>query len=92
MQPTDESAAPALDPEVLRRYDVKEKLGRGCFANVYRVVRRNDGCELAMKVVRRHRLDAETRALLRNEQQALRLVSQFPGVVTLYDTLETPAE
>lgn len=92
MSPPEETSAPVLDPQVTRRYDVKEKLGRGCFANVYRVVRRHDSRELAMKVVRRHRLDGETRLLLRNEQQALRLVSQFPGVVTLHDTLETATE
>lgn len=83
---------PHLDASVHEHYELREKLGRGCFANVYRVIRRRDGEEFAMKVIRTHKVDQETRTILRNEHTALRLVSQYPGVATLHETIETPTE
>lgn len=65
------------------------KLGRGCFATVYKATRRSDGLQVAVKVVDKARLDTETASLLQNELEVLRAVSEHPGIVTLLDSIET---
>lgn len=85
------SSSVNLGPEVAARYSIQEKLGQGCFASVYRVLRVSDNAQFAMKVVSKSNLDADTHILLQNELDALRLVSEYPGVVTLHDTITTPS-
>lgn len=82
----------AVSVQVRAEYEIVEKLGTGCFGSVYRVLRKADSAELALKVVRRSRLDSEAESLIRNEQEALQLISHHPGIVTLHDTLHTPTE
>ena len=66
-----------------------DKLGRGCFATVFKATRRHDGKLIAIKVVEKHRLDEDTAQLLQNELQILQTVSEHPGIVTLLDHIET---
>lgn len=70
-------------------YSVGRKLGSGCFATVYKAIRRCDQLPVAIKVVEKNRLDDETSTLLDNELQVLSAVSQHPGIVTLLDHIET---
>lgn len=75
--------------QLQRYYDIGPKLGRGCFATVYKAIRRRDQLPVAIKVVEKNKLDKETSTLLDNELQILLAVSKHPGIVTLLDNLET---
>lgn len=70
-------------------YDLGGKLGRGCFATVFKATRRVDNRSVAVKIIEKKRLDEETAILLENELTILRAVSQHPGIVTLLDHIET---
>lgn len=65
-------------------YDFKESIGKGTFAVVHRAVHRETGEVVAIKAVDKLLLDTETRALLKNELETMRLVSLHPGVPTLH--------
>lgn len=80
---------PPSHPLLDRDYAMGHKLGRGCFATVYKATRRSDDLPVAIKVIAKDRLDEETARLLDNELQILRAVSQHPGIVTLLDNLDT---
>lgn len=86
-------APPGCPPHPLleARYAVGEKLGRGCFATVYKGVRRSDALPVAVKVIDKTRLDGDTASLLQNELEVLRAVSEHPGIVTLLDSIDTDA-
>lgn len=76
-------------PELDSSYDVGKRLGRGCFATVYKARRRSDDAAVAVKAVEKKRLDVETAKLLQNELEVLQAVSEHPGIVTLLDSVET---
>lgn len=70
-------------------YELGKRLGRGCFATVYKARRRLDDAAVAVKVVEKKRLDVDTAKLLQNELEVLQAVSEHPGIVTLLDSIET---
>lgn len=76
-------------PVVSRYYELGARLGRGCFSDVYKSVRRSDKQLVAVKVVEKDSLDAETTKLLENELVILRAVAEHPGIVSLLDSIET---
>lgn len=76
-------------PALEAAYKLGAKLGRGCFATVYKAERRSDGLSVAIKAVEKNRLDGDTADLLQNELEVLRAVSEHPGIVTLLDSLDT---
>lgn len=43
--------AESPDSQLRAKYDIKEELGRGAFGRVYRAVRREDGIEVACKLI-----------------------------------------
>lgn len=83
------STSPPSHPLLDCRYRLGPRLGRGCFATVYKATRLSDNVTVAIKAVEKKRLDAETAILLDNELQILRAVSQHPGIVTLLDHIDT---
>lgn len=85
---TDTPQSP-VHSQLEQTYSVGRKLGRGCFATVYKAIRRRDQFPVAIKVVEKNRLDDETATLLDNELQILLAVSRHPGIVTLLDHIET---
>lgn len=76
-------------PHLEAVYKPGAKLGRGCFATVYKAERRSDGLQVAIKAVEKNKLDGETAGLLQNELEVLQAVSEHPGIVTLLDSLDT---
>ncbi|CDF32305.1 Serine/threonine protein kinase [Chondrus crispus] len=76
-------------PSLEAVYEPGVKLGRGCFATVYKAKRRSDAVQVAIKAVEKNKLDGDTTALLRNELEVLQAVSKHPGIVTLLDSLDT---
>ncbi|GAB0497978.1 hypothetical protein MMPV_009317 [Pyropia vietnamensis] len=70
--------------DVRAHYDFKESIGKGTFAVVHRAVHRETGEVVAIKAVDKMLLDTNTRALLQNELETMRLVSLHPGVPTLH--------
>jgi calcium/calmodulin-dependent protein kinase I len=71
------------------RYVMGRKLGRGTFATVYCATESGSGRIVAIKVVDKKHLDEESTKLLENELYTLESVSQHPGVVTFYESVET---
>lgn len=89
--PSSSAPRPSLPPQhsgsgadVRAHYDFKESIGKGTFAVVHRAVHRETGEVVAIKAVDKLLLDTETRALLKNELETMRLVSLHPGVPTLH--------
>lgn len=76
-------------PELDSCYELGKRLGRGCFATVYKARRRSDDVDVAVKAVEKKCLDGETAKLLQNELEVLQAVSEHPGIVTLLDSVET---
>jgi len=71
-----------------QRYTMGEKIGKGTFAEVYKASNNENGRVVAVKVVKKSKLDMETRELLRNELENLKLISRHPGIVTLHEFAE----
>ncbi|KAI0564723.1 Serine/threonine protein kinase [Gracilaria domingensis] len=82
------SSFPQSSP-ILDAYHVGRQLGRGCFAKVFKAIRKCDNKSVAIKVIEKKRLDDETSDLLHNELRILQAVSEHPGIVTLIDSHET---
>lgn len=76
-------------PSLYAKYKPGARLGRGCFATVYKAERRSDGLQVAIKAIEKKKLDGDTTALLQNELEVLQAVSEHPGIVTLLDSLDT---
>lgn len=85
------AAPPFVHPQINTKYNIGRKLGRGCFASVYKAEHRLNQLPVAIKVIDKNRLDEETASLLQNELQILQAVSEHPGIVKLLDYLETDA-
>lgn len=67
-----------------RGYELKEKLGAGAFASVYRAIRLKDGFILACKVIEIKRKRRERLTDLKNELYVLEKV-EHPNIVKLFE-------
>ena len=67
--------------------EVQERIGKGRYGTVYRVISRQWGCEFCLKVISNTESDPITRYLFNQEAQTLRLVGHN-NVVRLYDYFE----
>ena len=71
-------------------YNIQEELGRGASSVVYCAVRKGDGVEVAVKVIRKCELGASSSASsrrLRDEMRALAAL-RHPGIISLHGTFE----
>ena len=71
------------------RYELGEKLGEGGYAVVKAGRSKLDGQEVAVKVLARSRMDAETEQGVRNEISLLQSLSH-PNIVAAHDFFEEP--
>lgn len=76
--------------EIGKHYEIiKEKLGTGSFAVVKRAVRKKDGKEYAIKIVKKKNLNAEELSTINDEVEIMHKI-QHPNVVTLVEIFDTP--
>lgn len=75
--------------EIRKFYDVKEKLGTGSFAVVKRAVRKSDGKQFAVKVIKKSKLNAEELAVVHDEVEIMHKINH-QNCVHLYEMYETP--
>jgi len=74
--------------EIQKYYDIREKLGTGSFAVVKRAVRKSDGKEFAVKVIKKAKLNAEELAVVHDEVEIMHKVNH-PNCVQLFEMFET---
>jgi len=79
----------ARTSQMTQKYKVKEKLGRGAFATVRRCIRKKDGCEFALKVVRKKGMEEYNLKALESETKIMSIV-EHPNIVRLYELYNTP--
>eukprot|EP00727_Mastigamoeba_balamuthi_P004393 m51a1_g13952 putative myosin light chain (435) ;mRNA; r:926374-928245 len=70
------------------KYDLREVIGAGATATVYRGVERATGMKVAVKTIDRQRLDAEQLRVLDREIAIMRQL-RHPNIVQLYDVYTT---
>jgi len=86
--PTRSDSDVEIPPALRVRYDIYEEVGSGGMGIVYRARNRTDGTIVAIKVIRRDRLDSsEARDRFRREVLAARRLSH-PNIVLLLDADE----
>lgn len=66
-------------------YDLKERLGKGQFAIVYKAVNKKSNAIVAAKVMQKSALTPEDIAALAVEVRAMELLSEHPNFVKYYD-------
>jgi calcium/calmodulin-dependent protein kinase I len=74
--------------EIYKHYDIKEKLGTGSFATVKRAIRRSDGREFAIKIIKKDKLNSEEIAVVHDEVEIMHKI-EHPNCVQLYEMFET---
>jgi calcium/calmodulin-dependent protein kinase I len=74
--------------EISKYYEIKEKLGTGSFAVVKRAVRKSDGKQFAIKVIKKTKLNAEELAVVHDEVEIMHKINH-PNCVQLYEMFET---
>jgi calcium/calmodulin-dependent protein kinase I len=77
--------------EVGKYYDIQQKLGSGSFADVKKAVRKSDGKEFAIKVIKKAKLNADELAVVHDEVEIMHKISH-PNCVTLYEMFETKSK
>uniref|UniRef100_A0A6A7GDE1 non-specific serine/threonine protein kinase n=1 Tax=Hirondellea gigas TaxID=1518452 RepID=A0A6A7GDE1_9CRUS len=75
--------------EILKSYDIKEKLGTGSFAVVKKGIRKKDGAEFALKIVKKKNLNAEELMTINDEVEIMNQISH-KNVVRLIEIYDTP--
>lgn len=75
--------------EVTKFYDIKEKLGTGSFAVVKRCIRKSDGKEFAVKIIKKAKLNPDELAVVHDEVEIMHIINH-PNIVTLYEMFESP--
>ena len=75
----------ASDAPIIDGIDDLVEIGRGGFAIVYRGHQTAFRLDVAVKVLSRSGLDADDRRRFERECQAMGLLSDHPGIVTLFD-------
>lgn len=66
-------------------YTKGEYLGKGQYAVVHKATRKDDGAECAVKIIDKAALTAEDLAALEVEVEAMKILSDHPNFVKLYD-------
>lgn len=74
--------------EIQKYYDIKEKLGTGSFAVVKRAVRKSDGKQFAIKVIKKSKLNSEELAVVHDEVEIMHKVNHS-NCVQLFEMFET---
>jgi len=74
--------------EIAKYYEIKEKLGTGSFAVVKRAVRKSDGKQFAIKVIKKTKLNAEELAVVHDEVEIMHKINH-DHCVQLYEMFET---
>jgi calcium/calmodulin-dependent protein kinase I len=74
--------------EIQKYYDIKEKLGTGSFAVVKRAVRKSDGQQFAIKIIKKSKLNADELAVVHDEVEIMHKVNH-PNCVQLLEMFET---
>jgi len=74
--------------EIRKYYDVKEKLGTGSFATVKRAVRKSDGKEFAIKIIKKSKLNSEELAVVHDEVEIMHKI-HHENCVQLFEMFET---
>jgi serine/threonine protein kinase len=69
-------------------YSVKEEIGLGAFAKVYRIVHLNSQEEYAIKKIDREKMVWGDRDALQDEVNSLMIVREGPNIVQLYEVYE----
>lgn len=64
--------------EISAKYEIKERIGSGAYSDVYRALRRSDGCTVALKEI--HDYQSSFR-----EIEALQTLQNCPNVVVLHE-------
>jgi len=75
--------------EIKKYYEIKETLGKGSFAVVKRAVRKSDGKQFAIKVIKKSKLNSEELAVVHDEVEIMHKI-KHQNCVTLYEMYETP--
>jgi calcium/calmodulin-dependent protein kinase I len=75
--------------DIAKYYDIKDKLGAGSFATVKRGVRKTDGAEFAIKVVKKTNISDEELAVVYDEVRIMRQITH-DHCVRLFEIYETP--
>lgn len=83
------SGGQARTSDMTQKYKVREKLGRGAFAVVRRAVRKADGHEFALKVVRKKGMDEYNLKALESEVNIMKILDQ-DHIVHLHELYDTP--
>ena len=78
-----------LPHTVEARYTIGDKLGEGGYAVVHGATSKVDGTAVALKIMNRKQIDAETEESLRFEVKLLRSL-EHPNIVGTYDFFEEP--
>jgi len=74
--------------QILDYYDIKQsELGRGKFAVVYEATRKDDGIDVAVKVISKKDLSEESREFIRTEIAILKMV-HHENLVTMVDMFD----
>jgi len=74
--------------EITKYYEIKDKLGTGSFATVKRAVRKSDGKQFAIKVIKKTKLNAEELAVVHDEVEIMHKLNH-QNCVQLYEMFET---
>jgi calcium/calmodulin-dependent protein kinase I len=74
--------------EIRRYYDIKEQLGKGSFATVKRAVRKSDGKQFAVKIIKKNKLNAEELLVVHDEVEIMHRINHV-NCVQLYEMFET---
>lgn len=75
--------------EIEKHYDIKEKLGTGSFAVVKRAIRKKNGREYAVKIVKKKNLNPDELITINDEVEIMYKI-HHPNVVTLVEIFDTP--
>jgi calcium/calmodulin-dependent protein kinase I len=74
--------------DINKYYDIKDKLGTGSFAVVKRAIRKQDGAQFAIKIIKKSKLNAEELAVVHDEVEIMHKINH-ENCVHLYEMFET---
>lgn len=74
--------------EIHKHYDIKEKLGTGSFATVKRAIRKADGKEFAIKIIKKEKLNTEELSVVHDEVEIMHKI-KHPHCVQLHEMFES---
>lgn len=74
--------------EIKKHYDIREKLGTGSFATVKRAIRKSDGKEFAIKIIKKDKLNSDEIAVVHDEVEIMHKI-RHENCVQLYEMFET---